>query len=544
MRQLLEDGHGYAALLSFSNVAVETFKREFHLLARERTGSPRATMVDIDTVDGFLTTHVIRPHAHRTMAANCVPFLVDGTEAFLKGFSVFAGGRPHLTAGLECNLVDSVFKFEVPDGPYSTLEVSKKAAEEAIEKLGKTGAYTHSMGRYWTIRTLKSQPFVLKALVRRYPSILIDEAQDIGPEHQSILEMMIEAGCQLSLIGDANQAIFDFTGATGEFLRKYTGRPGVKPARLTVNYRSVPSLVAVANALTGQEDKADREDTTGLRGAYFIPFKKKDKEGLRATFQDLLDTAGIAASSAAILCRSNDWVEGLRGSEDAQGQGAVRLLAQAAIARDKARQPAECFRLTCAALTTLLPSLKRDLGTLLIRRLDILPDSRALRRLVWSFASDGETGLPRASLIADSEWHREMLARVKNLLNNIQQRHGLNQAENLGNRLSKRELLNRPLVDLDVLALGSPATFRVATVHQVKGESIEAVMYATNKDHASALVEGPSTEVGRIGYVALTRARTLFVLAVPESCKDELAPTLSAKGFREAGHKSTATAKA
>ena len=42
----------------------------------------------------------------------------------------------------------------------------------------------------------------LRALVRRYPAILVDEAQDIGPIHQAILELLVKSGCQLSLIGD------------------------------------------------------------------------------------------------------------------------------------------------------------------------------------------------------------------------------------------------------------------------------------------------------------------------------------------------------
>lgn len=43
------------------------------------------------------------------------------------------------------------------------------------------------------------------------------------------------------------------------------------------------------------------------------------------------------------------------------------------------------------------------------------------------------------------------------------------------------------------------------------------MLYIATKANISALLAGTSTEEGRIGYVALTRAKNLFWLAVPHS---------------------------
>lgn len=59
-------------------------------------------------------------------------------------------------------------------------------------------------------------------------------------------------------------------------------------------------------------------------------------------------------------------------------------------------------------------------------------------------------------------------------------------------------------------------------------------MYVARKKHIRALLEGTQSELGRIGYVALTRARNLFVLAVPDNALDDLEADLEAKGFRRA----------
>jgi hypothetical protein len=69
----------------------------------------------------------------------------------------------------------------------------------------------------------------------------------------------------------------------------------------------------------------------------------------------------------------------------------------------------------------------------------------------------------------------------------------------------------------------------------VKGESLEAVLYVAKKGHVRALLDGTGTEEGRIGYVAVTRARNLFVLAVPETCLSEFEVELKAKGLQRAG---------
>jgi ATP-dependent exoDNAse (exonuclease V) beta subunit len=47
------------------------------------------------------------------------------------------------------------------------------------------------------------------------------------------------------------------------------------------------------------------------------------------------------------------------------------------------------------------------------------------------------------------------------------------------------------------------------------------------------LLGGVSTEVGRIGYVAATRARDILWVAVPANALKELRPVLEAKGFQE-----------
>lgn len=414
------------------------------------------------------------------------------------------------------------------------MKIAPADAEKAITKLGKVGAYTHSSGRYWAIRTLKEQPFVLRAVSRRYPHILVDEAQDIGLEHQAMLEMLIAQGSQLSLIGDQNQGIYGFSGATGAFLGEYGSRAGVNAQSLTVNYRSVLSIVYVANKLSGRSDTADRSSPASLSGAYFIPYKKAEKEKLLSAFQSMLDSAELKQEDAVVVCRSSNWVDEWRGGEEAQGQGAVRAFVNATICRDKLQQFDEAYRHACVGLIGLLADVHVDLTNILARG-DTDTDVLRLRRVIWSFVRDAGNGLPAGTLLADSEWHPLLNSRIKALLRVLEAQFALKPADNLGNKLAKKALLNRPLIHLPDLAATGTANFHVSTVHQVKGESIDAVMYVADKAQVRALLDGTGTEVGRIGYVAVTRARNLFVLAIPENCVDEFEPELLRCGFRKPG---------
>lgn len=531
MRSMLDDDHGMVALLSFSNVAVETFKKDYLALGVVSQQSRRSMLIEIDTVDGFITNNILRPHAFRTMKCGRTPFLVDGREPFLKSFTVFDGNRPHPTSDLQIRFRDGKLEFGL--GRQFAI-VDSHTAKAAISKLGKVGAYTHTTARYWAIRALLDQPTLTRALVRRFPHILIDEAQDIGPLHEAILQILVKHGATLTLIGDVNQGIYEFSDADGRFLKEYGSKEGVTSRELERNYRSVPEILRVANKLCGRKDDPDRAPPETLNGAFYFSYKPKDKAGALAVFRNLLDTANIAPHRGVVLCRSSAWAEDWSGAGKAQGQGCVKAFVEAVILRDRHQRMDLAFASACAGIVGLLDPQHREFKASLTRGA-ASGDVTLLRREIWSFVRNSETGLPSGNLQANTEWHTLLVKRVKALLDRLAVTHGITIAPNVGMRLAKTGLDAQPLIEAPGLADPVAHQFRVATVHRVKGESIDAVMYVTNKEHATALLNGTADELGRIGYVALTRARDLFVLAVPEAAVKELKPRLDELKFRLAG---------
>lgn len=533
MRRNLGAARGRVALLSFSNVAVDTFRKAYGDLASTLPANAARSRVDIDTLDGFITTHIIRPHGHRTMKSPRAAFLVTGDEKFLEGFTFSTSSFPRSIKELKLAFVncEEVF-FYVFNDQVDLVDTS--AARSLIARLGRTGAYTHDLGRYWAYRALQEQPNLLAALSLRYPHIVIDEAQDIGSVHRAILELLIGAGSCVTLIGDPNQGIYEFAGADGKFLTDYHQRPGVHQHSLNTNFRSVPSIVALANSLCDRRDVAERPAPGTPHGAFFTGYKGDQHLQLISSFKGAMSAAGADIRRSAILCRAKKLAGTLRGDEAPAGQGVVKLFATAAVLRDRRKDFLGAFQRVAVAVVALLDNAPHGLVSQITQPSN-KPDDRQLRKAIWAFTRNPVIGLPPATLVADNEWHPQLLRRVKVLLASLERDFGFKQIGNLGNKISRKALPSAPLISAKDLVDDDTSVLRIDTVHKAKGESLDAVLYVATKEHVKEMLGGVTTELGRIGYVAATRARDLLWVAVPQNSLKELRPLLLAKGFKEVG---------
>lgn len=79
--------------------------------------------------------------------------------------------------------------------------------------------------------------------------VLVDEFQDMNPLQLTILQHLRRLGCRLFCVGDCDQAIYGFRGATTDGVMRFEERfPGADVLRLQTNYRSTPEVVGLAAA--------------------------------------------------------------------------------------------------------------------------------------------------------------------------------------------------------------------------------------------------------------------------------------------------------
>src|SRR5262249_8229660 len=84
----------------------------------------------------------------------------------------------------------------------------------------------------------------------QYRGFLVDEYQDVSPVQQRLLDLWVGERDDVTVVGDANQTIYSFAGATPRYLMEFPRRyPQTVQLRLVRNYRSSPQVVETANAV-------------------------------------------------------------------------------------------------------------------------------------------------------------------------------------------------------------------------------------------------------------------------------------------------------
>uniref|UniRef100_UPI003341564F ATP-dependent helicase n=1 Tax=Castellaniella defragrans TaxID=75697 RepID=UPI003341564F len=534
IRRRLEvaDSRGHVALLSFSNIAVDTFRNEYRKLRGRDVDSDH---VVIQTVDSFLTTFILRPHGYRAMKCSRTPYLVLGTEPFLSSFRFGDKKNPIGLDELAFDLEDGtvvVHRMFKNGGAQRLDALLTRTAKQKVVDLAEKGAYTHRTGRLWALVLLKNEPRITKALARRFPHILVDEAQDIGPFEGVLLNKLSAAGSTISLVGDFHQSIYSFNFATGEYLRKFSSRADVLRLPLTQNRRSVEHIVKAANLLAGTDSTHFRTPPARLTGAYFWRYDLKTLPEFMSSWVSTLNATGYAIDEAAVLCRGSGLLAKLSTETSLIGRSAVKHFAAAAIEREQAVDISKvlehCAKGVMAIVSSLPDSFISDVNSM-----HGGADMKMLRRLMWPLIRTPATGIPRATLAARTSWLVGLKKNLSDWLTLVEQETTFTREPTWSKRVTAAELPKTgPLIAVDI-GQHDWSALRCGTVHSAKGEGIPAVMYLTNKGDLDALVAGTGDEEGRIGFVAVTRGRDLLVVAIPSETSDEVVTKLKACGFAD-----------
>ncbi|MGO1948265.1 MAG: ATP-dependent helicase, partial [Mycobacteriaceae bacterium] len=100
---------------------------------------------------------------------------------------------------------------------------------------------------------LESDVGVADEFRERYRTFVVDEYQDVTPLQQRLLDAWLGDRDDLTVVGDANQTIYSFNGASpGHLLGFSTRFPESTTVRLFRDYRSTPQVVDLANNVIGQ----------------------------------------------------------------------------------------------------------------------------------------------------------------------------------------------------------------------------------------------------------------------------------------------------
>ncbi|MEU8899069.1 ATP-dependent DNA helicase UvrD2 [Nocardia sp. NPDC048505] len=165
-----------------------------------------------------------------------------------------------------------------------------------------------------TAAALEDYPAVADEFRSRYRSFVVDEYQDVTPLQQRVLDAWLGERDDLTVVGDANQTIYSFTGATPSFLLDFSRRfPEATVVRLERDYRSTPQVVSLANRVIGAARgriAGTRLQLIGQRADGPQPLFAEHDDGpaeaaaVARQIKKLIET-GVPAAEIAVLYRIN-----------------------------------------------------------------------------------------------------------------------------------------------------------------------------------------------------------------------------------------------
>ena len=156
--------------------------------------------------------------------------------------------------------------------------------------------------------------------------ILVDEYQDIGPDEYGLISALAgrtlaEEDDKLSLfaVGDDDQNIYAFSGASVEFIRRFEKDYNAKPSFLTDNYRSTAHIVDAANAVIAparqrmktenpiQVDRARRKELPGGLWTELDPVSNGRVQILPVGDTPITQTQAVVAELRRLSSLSPTW---------------------------------------------------------------------------------------------------------------------------------------------------------------------------------------------------------------------------------------------
>ncbi len=162
-----------------------------------------------------------------------------------------------------------------------------------------------------TVRLLREQEDALEYYQNKFQYIMVDEYQDTNHAQYVLTSLLADKNRNLCVVGDDNQSIYRFRGATIENILSFEKQYAeAKVVRLEQNYRSTQNILDAANAVI-RNNKVQKEKnlwTNNGEGSRIEIYTADDEEGEAAHVADtILENVknGSRYADHAILYRMN-----------------------------------------------------------------------------------------------------------------------------------------------------------------------------------------------------------------------------------------------
>jgi len=525
------DRHRGIATISFTNVAWQEIEK--YLAEDFGIKTPITYPHFLGTIDSFFNQYIFLPFGHLVMNCDIRPEIIGPPVNNWEPI------KPGMWRTYECNRSGCKLNDFTFDMSGNLMNMQKKShfnncnqnhtccREKKLAYIGK-GYATQTDSRYFSMKVLKDFPEIGRAIAYRFPVMMMDEAQDTSDVEMKAVELLIGSGLkEVMLIGDPEQAIFEWRDAKPELLEKKYNEWVENSLTIEENWRSsqkicdffqkISSLLRPPQAMNS--DVRDFAEYPKIWG-----YANQNYEDIIDNFLKHCENCEVRSdeNDIAVLVRSRELAKMIQGGGGTSTDlppwqnEITEVVCQSKFLFDRKQFREAFYRLEkeiCRKAKAQPYCSRRDLEDLVSEQ-GFLEWRKQVYNLLW--------GLPKTDCLL-GEW-----------IQTANERLGDGSFLRCGDLAIKRGQNKRIYAEMSFGSLflpndaGSNDSYTIGTVHSVKGRTLDAVLLILKKNAGDAKKYANmlrqriiDNEELRIVYVGITRARKVLVVAMPESEKEE-----------------------
>jgi len=522
---------GYACL-SFTNKACDELVRKYQEMHDESICFPHV----VSTIDSFVLQYIVLPFWYLCDYCGARPIVINDEQPMLKMYymRVVKNGVASVFLPKEIRPFGALLHQKSPNkierrlnayywGNHIVTGAQDKAyCEAAFLYRLKRGFITSSDAVWIACYILTKHEEVSKALVQRFPYIIVDESQDCSELQFYIFSKLKESGLEnLEYVGDICQAIYEYRDAKPDYLQNLITDPTWKNLPLTECRRSNQRIINLYSLLKSSdipEIRSHLVEDKGIPIRVYLYDSKNKREVIRH-FNNICDEKQL--QKRMVLARGHSLCRELAGVKIQKFKfwtaSFPNLLIEAKFCFES-NEMDTAFRKARLAMVDLMCSEDPVERKAFLQSIEHNVEYNAgLFRLMQD--------MPPFSLSFD-DWTNQMGDKLKDFC-------GLENAPDFEPRQKGIEGINiHTLKDMPVeqfyLSNDENSDYHntINTIHSAKGATLDGVLLFLSEDSQGrrlSLNDFPKRthkkmkESQRMIYVACSRATQFLALAVPSS---------------------------
>lgn len=522
---------------TFAGIAILTFTRNAAAEIKDRVvqyaGSEAAKHPHfIGTIDSWLHNYLLQPFAHAVTqyggkdGDKSVRLIESESRAgFLNSYKVVGNQPSAIFANEYYRKHDG--SLEGTKGELGAFDQGR--LEKVKERFLKDGFLTYQDAEYVCYQVLKRYPLISELLCQRFPYIIVDECQDLSDTQLYIFYELLRTGAVLQLVGDLNQAIYEFRKVSPKHIASFVQKQGFHRKTLTNNYRSNQSIVDCCSYLI-QPSRSIQGCEAEVCNHSCVLWQYTDEtfQLLPECFDRFIAGMGLDSQKCCIVARGTSLLKKLHPQKE-RLRSPVELFASAL----------NCWNLPHRSTTDIdngLHSVGKSLSLLAYsgrgqHQKQYCPDSldsKAWRIFLASVLDDAVGLYPFPEDQNWSQWTKKLKGHLESTWSSLPVEG--EQWDQVSRKIRAPQDHSKTKV-VDTMGSVRPATnLRITTIHSVKGETFEALLLISAKDkktrggHFEQWLhpDADKEEYKRFAYVACSRPKHLLLVATPSLDEEQL----------------------